>query len=156
MPFVENMETTVAAATAVLGYDLLSGNRDSRSTVARTIVGLWCTGSAAAGDTIFDLYVDGQRKGTYRNTATGLTPDMDHDYIALETYVPPNALIEAIVTDAASTNPVVTHLEFAKAGSTSTGRRYGTRRNYGTRRTSSAPRRGNSGRRFASPGGMYQ
>lgn len=155
---MENLRQTIAGANLTLGTDMLSGHRDARATRARQIVGIALVGSAAAGDMAVDLYVDGQRKGNYINSSTGVVVDMDKDFIAMDTYVPANALIEAIITDAGGTNPAMLTLEFGPP--TFTGRRsYGTRRSGSyTRRSTGGTRRssGGYGRRMIPPtGGMY-
>jgi len=102
----------IAAATAAVGYDLLTGVADARVPYARIMDGIALVGSAAAGDTVVDIFINGTRKGTYSNTATGVAVDKERDLMPLDLFVGANALIEAKVTDAAATNPVVLQLEF--------------------------------------------
>lgn len=105
---VENV--SVAAATAILDYDLFSLNEDlRRRSYRRVIMGIGVCGSGAAGDTEFELKVNGQKYGRYRNITTGW-PTRDHRK-AVQIPVPENALIEAEVTDAAVTNAINIEVE---------------------------------------------
>lgn len=105
---VENV--SVAAATAALDYDIFQGNEDlRRRNYGRRITGIAVCGSAAAGDTEFELKVNGQKFGKYRNITTGW-PTRDHRK-AVMIPVPPNALIEAEITDAAATNAINVEIE---------------------------------------------
>ena len=101
---------SVAAATAALDYDLFQGNEDlRRRNYPRVITSLAVAGSAAAGDTAFDLKVNGAKVASFSNRATGW-PTNDHKQrIAIP--VPANALLEAEITDAALTNPVNVEME---------------------------------------------
>lgn len=112
---IANIRTaSIPAATAVVGYDLLTGERDARVPFARKLDTIALVGSAAAGDTIIELFVQGQSVGKYSNSSTGVSIDRTKDMIPLNIYVGANELIEAKVIDAASTNPVVLQLEFDK------------------------------------------
>lgn len=96
---------SVAAATAVLGYDLSTSQLWKSSSDERFLTGFALKGSAAANDTKVSLYVDTVKVGEFYNTNTGF-PDMD-DVIPLDSiYVPAGANISIIVDDAASTNPI--------------------------------------------------
>lgn len=97
-------QTSVAAATAALGYDLTTGQIWATSSSERGLTGFAICGSAAAGDTKVDVYVDQIKIGEFYNTTTGF-PTKDHFY-PLDNYVPAGSKISVIVTDAASTNPV--------------------------------------------------
>jgi hypothetical protein len=96
---------SVAAATAVLGYDLSTNQIWQTSSKPRALMGFALKGSAAAVDTKVDLYVDTTKIGEFYNTNTGF-PNMD-DVIPLDgNYIPPGAQIHIYVTDAAATNPI--------------------------------------------------
>lgn len=101
---------SVAAATAVLDYDIFQGNEDlRRRSYPRVITSVATAGSAAAGDTAFDLKVNGAKLASFTNRATGW-PTNDHKQrVAIA--VPANALIEAEITDAALTNPINVEVE---------------------------------------------
>jgi len=147
---LENTRVSVAAATAIVGYDLLQGVRDARTPEARVLAGIGLVGSAAAGDAIIEIYVNRQLVGTYSNTSTGSTIDRQKDLLAMDTFVPGNAQIEAKVIDAPGTNPLVLHLEYSAPKSS--GRRFtGRRRSYGGGTRRAAPAR----RSFRPSGGMY-
>ena len=96
---------SVAAATAVLDYDLFSNEVWSRSPTNRTLNGIGTRGSAAAGDTMFEVFIDEVRVGNFYNISTGF-PNND-DIAALDQLiVPAGAQLRAIVRDAATTNPI--------------------------------------------------
>ena len=97
-------QASIAAATAVLGYDLTTGQLWAVSGNDRILTGFAITGSAAAGDCKVDLYVDQVKVGEFYNTTTGF-PTRDHFY-ALDAFCPAGSKISVIVTDAAATNPV--------------------------------------------------
>lgn len=100
-----NYVVSIPAATAVVGADLLSGVVFARSPEDRTLEGIALKGSAAAGDTVVDIYIDETRVGTFANNATGF-PNND-DLLPLESlFIPAGAQVRAIVTDAATTNPI--------------------------------------------------
>jgi len=98
-------EFSVAAATAVVGYDLATGTIWQQQSVDRALTGFALTGSAAAGDTKVDLYVDTVKVGEYYNTVTGF-PTMDHLKPVDRIFVPAGSLLHIYVTDAAATNPI--------------------------------------------------
>ena len=97
-------QASVAAATAALGYDLTTGQIWATSSSDRALTGFAITGSAAAGDTKVDVYIDQVKIGEFFNTTTGY-PTKDH-YYTLDNYCPQGSKISVIVTDAASTNPI--------------------------------------------------
>ena len=97
-------QASVAAATAALGYDLTTGQIWAVSSSDRALTGFAITGSAAAGDTKVDVYIDQVKIGEFYNTTTGF-PTRDHFY-GLDNYCPAGSKISVIVTDAAATNPI--------------------------------------------------
>ena len=97
-------QVSVAAATAALGYDLTTGQIWATSSDDRIITGFAITGSAAAGDTKVDVFIDQVKILEAYNTTTGF-PTRDHFY-ALDAFCPAGSKISVIVTDAASTNPI--------------------------------------------------
>lgn len=100
-----NYTVSVAAATAVVGYDLLVGTVYARGPKHRTINAVGLKGSAAAGDTIVDIYVDEVRIGTFQNTGTGI-PNKDDLFMTERNIIPAGAQLRAVVTDAPATNPI--------------------------------------------------
>lgn len=107
---MSNIIVEVAAATAVVGYDLCVGKRNASREYPRTIVGIGLAGSAAAGDTEVMLKIGGEETDTQRNTRTGLNIDRD-DLIAKRIPVEANEQIQVVVTDAPVTNPVLLQVE---------------------------------------------
>lgn len=95
---------SVAAATAVVGYDLLTNRPDiANSAAARVLRALALTGSGAAGDTVVDIKVGNRTVSTLYNTATGF-PTADASQFKTAYNVPPGAPVSVIVTDAPVTN----------------------------------------------------
>jgi len=98
------INASAAAATAVVGYDLLTGNKLKRTAYRRVITGIGFTGSAAAGDCKASLYADTVLIGEFYNTDTGVPNNDDIVDILLD--VPAHTELIMEVTDAAGTNPV--------------------------------------------------
>lgn len=97
---------SIAAATAVVGYDLLTNRPDiAVSSRRRVIRGLGLTGSAAAGDTVVEIKVGARTVSTLYNTATGF-PTADASMFATQYLVPAGTPISMIVTDAPVTNAI--------------------------------------------------
>jgi len=97
---------SVPAATAVLGYDLLTNRPDVTSAGrARVIRGLAVVGSAAAGDARVQVKVGAAVVATLYNTATGF-PTADAALFPTSYAVPAGSSISIIVDDAPATNPL--------------------------------------------------
>jgi len=95
---------SVAAAVAVVGYDLLTNRPDiANSARPRVLRGIALVGSAAAGDTVVDIKVGNRTVSTLYNTATGF-PTADASLFATSFAVPGGSPLSAIVTDAPATN----------------------------------------------------
>ena len=100
-----NFTVSVAAAVAILNADLLAGERYKRTPQNRTLEGLALTGSAAIGDSEVEIFIDEIRVGSFFNNALDF-PNNDH-LIPLESlFIPGGAELQAIVIDAAATNPL--------------------------------------------------
>jgi len=100
-----NYTVSVAAATAVVGADLFTGEVWSRSPVNRVLTALGMRGSAAAGDTEVEYFIDEIRVSTQFNNNTGF-PNID-DLIPVDNLgVPAGSQLRAVVRDAATTNPI--------------------------------------------------
>lgn len=100
-----NYTTSVAAAVAILNADLLTGERYKRTPQPRTLEGVGLRGSAAAGDTEIEMFIDEVRVGSFFNNGL-LFPNND-DLLPLESlFIPGGAELQAIVIDAATTNPI--------------------------------------------------
>lgn len=97
---------SIAAATAVVGYDLLTNRPDVQSAAqGRTLRSVALTGSAAAGDTVVDIKVGNRTVATLYNTATGF-PTNDASKFDTSYVVPPGSPVSVVVTDAPATNPI--------------------------------------------------
>jgi len=96
---------SVAAATAVAGYDLFRDQTWRVSAKPRRLYGVRVAGSAAAGDCSFNLFIDQFHVGRFYNLATGW-PTSDHDIPLKGNYVPAGATISAIMHTAPTTNPI--------------------------------------------------
>lgn len=98
---------SVAAATAVVGYDLLTNYPAMRQSGApRTLDEAALTGSAAAGDTEISLRIGNVQVVRIFNTATGF-PTQDASKIQLPGYfIPAGEPLSAIVLDAPTSNPI--------------------------------------------------
>jgi len=100
-----NYVTSVAAATAIVGADLMDGEVHARAPQDRTLAGVGLCGSAAIGDTEIELYIDEVRVGNFFNSKLAF-PNND-ELLPLEAlFVPAGAQIRAVVRDAATTNPI--------------------------------------------------
>jgi len=97
---------SVAAAVAVVGYDLLT-NRPDIATAARNRVlrAVGLVGSAAAGDSQVDFKVGNAVVSSLYNSGTGF-PTADAAKFPTMFHVPAGAPLSIIVTDAPATNPL--------------------------------------------------
>lgn len=98
-------QVSVAAATAIVGYDLLRDSIYKRSGLPRILRGAALTGSAAGGDTLVALYIDVVKVALLYNVTTGF-PTKDHFFPLGDLPVPPGSDVSAIVEDAPATNPI--------------------------------------------------
>lgn len=98
-------QASVAAATAVLGYDLSQNTIWQQQAKNRFLTGFALKGSAASNDTKVSLFVDTVKVGEFFNGNTGF-PNMD-DVIPLDgNFVPAGAQLHIYVDDAPATNPI--------------------------------------------------
>lgn len=97
-------QNSVAAATAVVGYDLALNQTWKVAGVDRALSGFAICGSAAALDTLVEILIDNVSIGQFYNTATGACTQ-DHFYL-LDNYVPAGSNITIVVRDAPGTNPI--------------------------------------------------
>lgn len=100
-------EDSIAAATAVVGFDLLSNIPEARTTGGhRALRAAGIAGSAAALDTRVGVYVGGRRIGRLFNAATGhVNNDRDMTDFG-DAYIPPGESLALTVEDAPVTNPI--------------------------------------------------
>jgi hypothetical protein len=104
----------IPAATAIVGYDLFTGQIWSRTPQPRALLSFGMVGSAALGDTEVDLLIGEIRIGNFFNSRTGVTSPNIEDIIQLGGLgIPGGALLRGIVRDAATTNPVAFIITFA-------------------------------------------
>ena len=97
-------QNSVAAATAVVGYDLAAGTIWQQQSQDRALTGFGVKGSAAAGDTKVSLYIDAVKVAELYNTSTGF-PNQD-DVAELDAYCPGGSQLHIYVDDAPGTNPI--------------------------------------------------
>jgi hypothetical protein len=97
-------EVSVAAATAVVNYDLFQNETFRTAGRPRMLNYIGVAGSAAAGDAKVDLLVDQHLVGSFYNLATGF-PTRDH-LRPVGVVVPAGATVVCKVTDAPATNPI--------------------------------------------------
>jgi hypothetical protein len=94
----------VAAATAVLGYNMLQNRPDVQSSGRnRTLRGIALTGSATIGDSAVDVKVGDRTVATMYNSKL-LLPSADGDMFATAIFVPAGVPISVIVVDAPATS----------------------------------------------------
>jgi len=96
--------SSIAAATAVLDYDLLQAKRTAQSSRNRALTGLALTGSAATLDSGVDVFIDTVFIGRFYNTRANAPPNAD-DLIKVGPLAwPAGARLSAPVIDAPVTN----------------------------------------------------
>jgi len=104
-------EVSVAAATAVVGYDLFVDEWFQIMQDDRTLVGIGVAGSAAALDCEVGLFVGVSKVGNYMNKATGAVL-MDAHRVELDAEVEAGEMLHCYVTTAPGTNPLNISLEW--------------------------------------------
>lgn len=105
----ELLSTNEAAATLTLGTDVFRNNRKNSSAKVRRVDGFTVIGSQAINDFAVDIFAGDHYFGRFLNSRAGVAaaviPD---DYQAVApTMVAPGDRITGIITDAASTSPVL-------------------------------------------------
>lgn len=108
---------SVAAATAIVGYNLIKDEKWKSATYARKISGISLVGSAAIADTQVELWVGEARKGVFWNTSAGasVSPKKE-DTRFPNCLVPANSEVQVKVTDAPATNPIICTIAFNPTG----------------------------------------
>lgn len=97
---------SIAAATAVVGFDLLANRPDiATASVVRTLRAVGLTGSAAIGDAAVDIKVAARTVATLFNSALDF-PTADAAKFDTSYHVPAGSPVSIIVTDAPATNPL--------------------------------------------------
>jgi len=100
-------ETSVAAATAAVGYDLLTSLPYVRTSGGgRVLRALGIAGSAAAQDTRVGVQIGGVKIGQLYNGAIGgINNDRDMTDFG-DAWIPPGEALAVLVEDAPATNPI--------------------------------------------------
>lgn len=104
-------QTSVAAATAVLGYNLLTGSVFDQVSWPRVLRGAALAGSAAALDAKIEIFIGTNKVAELYNSATG-APNRDHLF-PINARIGPGEEVSAIVVDAPATNPLNGLFDFA-------------------------------------------
>lgn len=98
-----NYTAAVAAATAIVGYDMFTGEVWARAPQNRILTGIAVTGSAVIGDAEVEPHIDEVRVSNFFNSKL-LLPNND-DLMTLESLgVPAGAQLRCIVRDAPATS----------------------------------------------------
>lgn len=98
---------SVAAATAVVGFDLLTNQAQLRQSGGnRTLESVALTGSAAAGDSEVSIRIGNTEVARLFNSATGF-PTQDAAKVDVGgAFIPAGEPLQALVLDAPATNPL--------------------------------------------------
>lgn len=97
-------QTSIAAAVAVVGYDLTRDTTWRIASYDRRLNSVGLAGSAAALDTKVDIFIGSVKVGEMYNSGLG-APNRDSMFRASYT-IPKGAPLSVIVTDAPATNPI--------------------------------------------------
>jgi len=98
-----NFTASVAAATAVVGFDLFAGEVWARTPNNRILQGTALCGSAVVGDSEVEFYIDEVRVSQMFNIAL-LFPDNDQLLPLENLFIPAGSQLRAIVRDAPATS----------------------------------------------------
>lgn len=98
-------QISVAAATAVVGYDLFSDEWFQQLSEDRDLTRIGVAGSAAPLDTLVELFVGLEKIGEFYNSALGMVL-MDAHMLDIDADVPEGELLHLYVVDAPATNPL--------------------------------------------------
>lgn len=96
---------SVAAATAILGYDVLTNKVWRKSPITRRIVAVGLTGSAVINDSEVELYVNNELVAVFTPTTIGVVVPKRDDILPVNIMVPGGAELTFKVSDAPATNP---------------------------------------------------
>jgi hypothetical protein len=98
----------VAAATAVVDYDLCQDKMFQKSSKPRRLVKIAFVGSTATGDCHADVYFGSEKVMSIQNSAalTAYEPEKDWYWHSSKLFLPAGVPLRIIVTDAANSNPV--------------------------------------------------
>lgn len=105
---------SVAAATAVVGYNLATGQTWRSAPFNRRLSGMGLTGSAAALDTHVRIMAGQQEIGDMFNSATGA---VNRDAMfGVGALIPGGVELMVLVDDAAASNPINGALDLQRVG----------------------------------------
>jgi len=102
----------VAAATAIVGFDMFTGEPWARTPQRRVINEIGVTGSAVVGDSEVELFVDEVRIGNFFNSAL-LVPQFDSMIALGRLLVPGGSLLRCLVRDAPATSILYIRVDLA-------------------------------------------
>lgn len=95
---------SVAAATAVVGYDLAQNTVWQQESRPRVLTGFGLKGSTAGADSKVSIFIDTVKVGEFTNIDVGV-PNIN-DVFPMNNLVPSGAQIHIYVDDAPTTNPL--------------------------------------------------
>lgn len=95
----------VAQATAVVGYDLMTGSKAQQTSYNRVLRGIGLTGSAAIGDCDCEFYIETVFVGHIYNTKL-LVGNKDDIIPQNNLFIPAGALLHAYAKTQPTTNAV--------------------------------------------------
>lgn len=98
-------QVSVAAATAVVGFDLFSDEWFQQLSEDRELTAIGVAGSAAALDSMVELFVGTEKIGEFYNSAVGMVL-MDAHMVPIDADVDEGELLHLYVIDAPLTNPI--------------------------------------------------
>jgi len=108
-----NVRISVAAATAVVDYDLMQDQRLQSVAYNRRLHTMKVTGSAAVSDTLIDLFIGEDYVGRYANTATGEGNSDDEQALqGVACYA--GGQIHEVVIDAPTTHPIILNINYSR------------------------------------------
>jgi len=106
------ISTSTAAATAVIGFDLIGDSPLRQSLRNRTVSRVGLSGSAAAGDTLCRVMAGSVEIGTIYNNATGAV-QADSGLLRVNWAVPSSQNLSVVVVDIPATNPIFLTMELS-------------------------------------------
>ena len=103
-------QISIAAATAVVGYDLARDTTWQQSDKQRRLLAVGMAGSAAALDTEVNIFIGNVKVGNVFNS--GLAAPNRDSMFRMGDIVPAGQEIHVLVVDAPTTNPINLVLDF--------------------------------------------
>lgn len=109
MPLIS---TSHAAATCVIGFDLIGDSPLRQSLRNRTINRIGLSGSSAAGDTLCRVMAGSVEVGTIYNNATGAV-QADSGMLRVNWAIPASQGLSVVVVDIPAANPLFLTMELS-------------------------------------------